>query len=171
MKIKSILLSLAAIAMIPALAQARPSAQGQGGQGGDRQGQGGQGGDRPSPEAIFQKIDADGSGGISQEEAKGPLGKNFETADTDSSGEISLDEFKAAAKQARKKGKKGRGGDRFAEMDADQSGGISKEEAGERLLEHFDDIDTDGDGELTKEELKAASQKRRADKGEEGQTV
>lgn len=159
MKIKSIIISLAAIAMIPAFAQAKPD----GGKG--------EGGQRPNPEEIFQKLDADGSGGISKEEAKGPLAKHFETADADGSGEISQEEFAAAGQKARKNRKGGKG-DRFDKMDADQSGGISKEEAGERLLERFDTIDADGSGEISKEELKAAAKNRKGKKQQDdGQSV
>ncbi|MGJ8652588.1 MAG: EF-hand domain-containing protein [Opitutaceae bacterium] len=159
MKIKSTLLSLAAIAIIPAFAQAKPSGQGQDGQ-------------RPNPAELFKRLDADSSGGISKEEAKGPLAKHFESADKNGDGEISQGEFAAAGQKARKNRKGGDDrGDRFEEMDADQSGGISREEAGERLLEHFDKIDADGSGEITKEELKAAGDKRRAKKEGDGQTV
>jgi hypothetical protein len=59
---------------------------------------------RPNPEAIFKKLDADGSGSVSLEEFKaGPRGKEnpekagefFKKIDKDSNGELSFEEFKS----------------------------------------------------------------------------
>ena len=55
-------------------------------------------------------------------------------------------------------------GERFDNADSNGDGQLSLEEVessdAKRLAEHFDQIDTNGDGQLTKEELKAAHQKR-----------
>lgn len=48
----------------------------------------------------------------------------------------------------------------FAKMDTDESGTLSVDEVQGRMKEHFDEIDSDNDGELTKEELKAAREAR-----------
>lgn len=146
MKTKTYILALSLACLIPALAQAKP--------------EGGQGkGQRPAGGELFKKLDADQSGTISKEEAKGPLAENFDEIDADGDGEITKDEMKAAAKE--------RGGDRGGKMkeaDTDESGSISKAEAEaaglDRLVEHFDELDADGDGEVTKEEMKAAAEKR-----------
>jgi len=55
-------------------------------------------------------------------------------------------------------------GERFANADSNGDEQLSLEEVESasmtRLAAHFDQIDTDGDGQLTKDELKAAHQKR-----------
>ena len=55
--------------------------------------------------------------------------------------------------------------ERIKAADADGNGAISNNEANEagldKLIEHFDKIDSDGDGEITKQELKGLSEKRR----------
>lgn len=139
MKFKNILLSLAAVAVIPALAQAQQA--------------GGKG--KPDPSQLIEKLDADSSGGISAEEAKGPLAKNFDKIDANGDGEITADELGKMGKKRQAKDPAAG----FAKMDADGSGGISKEEAGKRLQKRFDDLDTDGSGELSLEELSAAKGK------------
>jgi len=152
MKIQSLVIALAATLLLPAFAQAKPD--------GERPETKG---DRPSPQAVFEKLDADASGTLSQDEAKGPLAKNFDKIDADSDGEITRQELAKAGKamQQRRKKDAEASGSRFQEMDADNSGTISKSEAGERLLERFDQIDENGDGELSKEEMQAAREKMR----------
>ncbi len=61
-------------------------------------------------------------------------------------------------------------GERFNNADSNGDGQLSREEVegteAKRLAENFDKIDADGDGQITKEELKAAHQKRgRGNKG------
>jgi hypothetical protein len=55
-------------------------------------------------------------------------------------------------------------GERFANTDTNSDEQLSLEEVesadATRLVEHFDKIDSDRDGQLTKDELKAAHQKR-----------
>ena len=57
----------------------------------------------------------------------------------------------------------GRGGDRLKAADTNGDGMISREEAKAlpRLAKHFDELDTDKNGQLTREELRAGHQKRR----------
>jgi hypothetical protein len=61
-------------------------------------------------------------------------------------------------------------GERFDNTDTNGDGQLSLEEVegagAKRLAEHFDKIDADGDGQLTKDELKAAHKKR--GKGKKG---
>ncbi len=157
MKTKNILLALIATAIIPAISQAKPSGDG------EREGRGGE---RPNPGQLIQRLDTDNSGGVSKEEAKGPLKKHFDKIDADGDGEITKKEFAKAEKKMRERRKGGDKGERFDEMDTDGNGSLSKDEAGERLLERFDEIDSNGDGEITKEELKAAAEKRKGKKGD-----
>jgi Ca2+-binding EF-hand superfamily protein len=48
---------------------------------------------------------------------------------------------------------------RFNQMDKDQNGKISKDEAEGRFAENFDAFDADADGNVTKEEFSAARAK------------
>ncbi|MEN8861736.1 MAG: hypothetical protein ABF315_00945 [Lentimonas sp.] len=155
MKIKTILLAIAAAAIIPAISQAKPE--------GERQG-----GERPNPAELIKRLDTDNSGGISKEEAKGPLAKHFDKIDEDGDGEITKAEFAKASKKMRQRQKGGSPREKFDEHDADSNGSLSKDEAPERMLEHFDEIDADGNGEITKEELKAAAEARGGKKGGKG---
>jgi Ca2+-binding EF-hand superfamily protein len=107
----------------------------------------------------FGILDRDDSGKLSKSELGDDFAALLETGDTDKDGELSLEEF-TAARTATDKAKRGDdrpGADRdpMAELDKDDDGKISKEEAGPRLKEHFDRLDKDGDGFITKEELEA----------------
>ena len=117
----------------------------------------------PSIEQVFARLDADASGGISVDEAEGPLEGHFDQIDADGSGEITGAELKASRAKRFERGMEMR--DRIKAADADGNGAISNNEANEagldKLIEHFDKIDSDGDGEITKQELKGLSEKRR----------
>lgn len=54
---------------------------------------------------------------------------------------------------------------RFTQMDKDQNGKISKDEAEGRFAENFDSFDADSDGSVTKEEFLAAAAKFRGGRG------
>jgi len=142
MKTKTIItLSLSAL-LIPFVLQAKPGGEGKRSKHGD----------------ILERLDTDNSGGISFDEAKGPIAENFDLIDTDNSGELTKDELREA-KNKRKKGQ------RLKEIDTDESGSVSLEEANAanatKLIENFDAIDSNNDGELSKEEMKAAHKSRR----------
>ena len=53
-------------------------------------------------------------------------------------------------------------GRHFATMDANSDGALDKSEAKGRLAERFDETDTNKDGRITKEEMRAGWQARRA---------
>ncbi|MCB9896237.1 MAG: hypothetical protein H6839_17535 [Planctomycetes bacterium] len=107
----------------------------------------------------FSILDRDDSGKLSKSELGDDFAKLLETGDTDKDGELNLEEF-TAARNATDKGRGGEdrpgaGRDPIAEMDKDNDGKVSKEEAGPRLKEYFDRVDKDGDGFITKEEFEA----------------
>jgi len=141
----------------------------------------GEHGERPNPEEHFAKTDTNGDGFLSLDEIKaardGRMAERFEKLDTDGDGLLSKEELEAGREKMKEKREergegKGEGkGDRpdprkmFERMDADQSGGISKEEAKGPLAKNFDEIDADSDGEITPEEMKAFHEQKRGERG------
>ena len=117
----------------------------------------------PSIEQVFARLDADASGGISVDEAEGPLQGHFDQIDADGNGEITGGELKASRAKRYERGIEMR--ERIKAADADGNGAISIKEANEagldKLIGHFDKIDSDGDGEITKAELMNLSKKHR----------
>jgi Ca2+-binding EF-hand superfamily protein len=113
----------------------------------------------------FQQVDKDGDGKISKDEAGEKLAKHFDNVDTDHDGYVTREELRAAHQARGERGEEGERGQRHGKIDTDGDGKISKAEAPERMAEHFDDIDANGDGYLTREELKAAHEARRSNRG------
>ncbi|WP_269522128.1 EF-hand domain-containing protein [Coraliomargarita parva] len=151
MKIKQLLLVAIAATLIPALSHAEP------GQGPDGPGGPGKKGD------FFKKLDTDGDKQLSKEEVADAkrLSENFDKIDADSDGYLTPEELRAHMKQMREE----RDGGERKKLDTDGDGVITKAEAEEagakRLLENFDKIDTDGNGEISREEMMAARKERR----------
>ena len=154
MNTQSLLLFVLSAAILPLVVHAKPDGT---------QRDGGNARQPPSIEQVFARLDADGSGGISVDEAEGPLEGHFDKIDADGSGEITGAELKASRAKRFESGMEMR--DRIKAADADGNGAISNNEANEagldKLIEYFDKIDSDGDGEITKQELKGLSEKRR----------
>ena len=128
-------------------------------------------------------VDTDGSGTISLAEYTAQGQARYTKTDTNGDGFLSQDERKAAheAKQAERKAnrearaesrperedgqdgkKKGpRDGQRPDKMDANSDGFISQAELSANMIARFESADTDANGVLDLEELKAAQKKRR----------
>jgi hypothetical protein len=147
MNTKSLLLLVLSAALLPIAVQAKPAdalSQGQGKK------------SPPTPAQIIDRLDADQNGTLSQDEAKGPLAKKFDTIDVNGDGEIDANELELA-REARK-GKAKENGQRLIAADTDGNRALSKDEASaagmEKLVEHFDKVDADGDGEISKEEMR-----------------
>lgn len=110
--------------------------------------------DRAVLEEEFNALDKDSDKKLTKEE----LGKDrepmLEKHDADKNGTIELEEWIKARSEApaRRPGGDARG-DAFKNMDKDNDGKISKEEAGPRVKDNFDKWDADKDGFLTKEEF------------------
>ena len=99
------------------------------------------------------KIDRDGDGKISREEAASfpRLAKHFDQIDSNKDGGLSRDELVTARKKA--------AAAKFKALDANGDSRISRAEAdakAPRLSKHFDQFDTNKDGYLSKDELVAA---------------
>lgn len=122
--------------------------------------------DKQAAEAVseeFAILDRDDSKKLSKTELGEDFGGLLEKGDTDKDGELNLEEFTAARKTATtaKDDKPAKGADVMGKMDKDGDGKISKDEAGDKLKENFDALDTNKDGFLSTDELKAARGKMR----------
>ena len=144
MHIKTILLMLLSTTLITLNSQAKPERE-------DRD-------DNrvpPTPDEIIERLDSDGSGSITGDEAKGFMAKYFERIDANSDGEISEEELLHAQENRGQKPKQGR--EDIKAADTDQNGAISIDEATEaglkKMVENFDKIDTDSDGQISEEEM------------------
>jgi len=118
----------------------------------------GRGGDRPT----FEMLDVDGSGEITAEDFAALRDNRFSEVDTDGNGTVTLEEFTAAAGARAAE----RAAERFARLDADGDGVLSRDalEArggrdgnfGERFLSR---ADTDDSGGVSAEEFEAAQER------------
>lgn len=111
-----------------------------------------------------KKLDKDGNGSLSAAEVEGTrLAEAFSEIDADGDGELSKEEMKAAHEA--------RHAERFAAGDANGDGTLSESEVeGSRLARHFSRIDTNDDGQLTQEELRAGHRKgKRSGKGKQSE--
>ena len=111
---------------------------------------------------MIERLDTDQNGTISQDEAKGPLAAHFDKIDANGDGEVDVGELKAARAERTDKAKEKR--PKLKQADTDGNGTISYDEASEagleKLVEHFDQIDGDGDGEITKQEMRTMKKAR-----------
>ena len=107
------------------------------------------------------KLDKDGDGMISREEATGHpmLVKHFDTIDANKDGRLSKEEMHAARKAGRDKHKQDMQA-KFKAADTNGDGAVSKQEAEaaklDKLTKHFDTLDANKDGKLTTEEMQAS---------------
>lgn len=101
----------------------------------------------------LKALDKDGDGKISRDEAAASprLAANFDKIDTNHDGFLTRDELEAAHQAMARA--------HWAKIDTDGDGRISRAEAqanAPKLYEHFDEVDTNKDGFITPDEMKAA---------------
>lgn len=122
---------------------------------------------------VIEKLDTDGDGSISAEEAKAHprMGEHFAKLDADGDGQLTSAELIEA-----KKAHRGRGGHHrmgppedhakrmIEKLDADGDGQISEAEAADKphLAERFSKLDADGDGQVTEQEMLEHHRQKRA---------
>lgn len=124
----------------------------------------------PSHKAkLFAKLDKDGDGFVSREEAAGrsKLLEHFDEIDANKDGKLSKEELHMHHRQM-KKNMKQQAKERFKAADKDGDGALTKEEAQaanlKRVVAHFDEIDANKDGKVSPEELKAFMVKKHQQK-------
>jgi Ca2+-binding EF-hand superfamily protein len=107
----------------------------------------------------MRQFDKDGDGKLSQEEAPERMKQHFAVIDADNDGGVSEDELAAALRRMRdRKGGSGAPDEPgtsaatpkrlFNDQDADADGRVSKSEAKGTLLDKFNDLDVNDDGQL-----------------------
>lgn len=105
----------------------------------------------PDPANMLAEFDQDGDGLISSSEFMGPE-DHFDRLDTDGDGYLNSEELSAG----RPGPPPGRGGGGFDNDDADQDGMVSETEFS-GPAELFNQLDADGDGYITREEVRSGS--------------
>lgn len=132
---------------------------------------------------MFDKMDANRDGKLDSADRAAHMGQMFDMADTDHNGSLSRDEFAAAHQRgpmggtedgARAHGGKrgghggpGKMGMRMVRMaDTNKDGAVTRDEFTAMAGQHFDRMDANHDGKLTKEERKAAHAKMKGMRGE-----
>jgi Ca2+-binding EF-hand superfamily protein len=101
---------------------------------------------------FMAKADTNGDGVLSVDEIKASEDKmraeHLAKVDTDHDGKISPEERKAAFQKF--------ADERFAKLDKNNDGALSKDEVGDKRWERLSVADTDKNGSVTKDEIKAA---------------
>ena len=144
---KTILLATALVALAPAALLAQDSG-----------GYGARGGHRGAD--MFKRWDTNGDGVISRDEANAAgaerIARVFDQLDTNKDGQLTQDELRQGHEN-RMAAMKGRFDADFKNADKDGDGSLSKDEAAAMpmLSKHFDEIDTNKDGVVSREEIEA----------------
>lgn len=127
---------------------------------------GGHGKGNHGPRASFEELDANGNGEVSLEEMTQHREARFKATDTDGDGFLSKAEITARA-QGNASQRAGKMIDRF---DANNDGKLSQDEMPRRGKPEklFGKLDADGSGGVSKEEFAAAAEKMKKQYGGQG---
>lgn len=110
---------------------------------------------------MFDKLDTNGDGKITQEEMAAAREARFAKVDADGDGFVTQEEMTAHMMARHEERMK----KMFERQDADGDGKLAAGEFGGHGAKMFEMMDADGDGAVTKEEAKAAREKMRAHHG------
>ena len=124
-------------------------------------------------ERIMQS-DADGDGKISESEAPQQMVNQFARVDQNSDGfldEAEIDDFTSRARPGRQRGpRQGQAGranpaDQLRNMDSNGDGQITKDEMPAQMQQRFDRMDQNGDGVVDEDEIEAMASRFRGGPG------
>ncbi|GIW72781.1 MAG: hypothetical protein KatS3mg102_2323 [Planctomycetota bacterium] len=115
-----------------------------------------EGGKEAHRSRLFERLDADGDGRLTEQEYKGPR-RLFQRLDRNGDGAITPEETPGHRLRQRLRE---RCAERFRRLDADGDGALSRAEW-KGPAELFERLDADGDGRLVPEELRAAGARLR----------
>jgi len=124
-----------------------------------------QAGDAPPPGKGGYPMDANKDGFVSREEAQSHpmLSAQFDAADTNKDGKLDRAEMDAH-REAMQGQMRAHGEERWKAADTDGDAAISREEAKvamPRLAAEFDTVDANGDGKVTRDEMRAVRSQRK----------
>lgn len=102
---------------------------------------------------LFDAVDANGDGTVTQDEVEAYRTARLAEVDASGDGALSIEEFDTLYREFTRS----RMVDMFQELDADGDGVISAEEMDTRVSRMFERMDRDGDGALTLQRPSAAS--------------
>jgi len=94
---------------------------------------------------IFEKLDANGDGGITLEEMRAHHEERRREVDLNGDGKVTPEEIRQLHQQ--------RAAEHFAQIDVNADGVLSRDEVPERLQRHFDKVDANGDGAISQDEM------------------
>lgn len=131
---------------------------------------------RERMEDRLKAADTNKDGLISKAEATAGLGRfadHFDQVDTNKDGQLSQDELKAFGDKMRREhgGRRGPHGGPFGGADANHDRVITRDELvqhQQKMLQDFDAADTNKDGKLSADEMKAFHEKMRAQRPPRG---
>jgi hypothetical protein len=109
------------------------------------------------PGRFFARLDQNGDGRITQAEAGAERWQHLSRADTNHDGAVTRAELEAARPHDGGRG----GGQMFARLDANQDGKLVASEVPAEVWAHISVADADGDGAVTRDELRQAHEQGR----------
>ncbi|MEM0990559.1 MAG: hypothetical protein AAGK00_16950 [Pseudomonadota bacterium] len=108
-------------------------------------------------ERMFDRIDLNGDGTITQAEMEDFSAERFVAMDVNGDGLVSLTEMEEASKRR----SADRAGRRFERLAADGNGVVDRSELLIRVAERFERLDADGNGAVTKTEARDQMRRRK----------
>jgi hypothetical protein len=127
----------------------------------------------PPPQERWNALDTDGDGSLDRAEAEAGapgLARNFDRFDTDADGRLTREEIRAQRARMHEQAR-ARAEERWAAADANGDGAIDLAEAQTgmpRAAQEFGRLDADGNGLLSRDEMRAALRQRHAERTQLG---